>query len=86
MMQVLPENKVTIVLINDTQSNDIEVFSSILDKCYEESRKAGFRNMFSPEERSFIEDIHELFGLKKDDTRTHSESLHGSMLHTNRLI
>lgn len=66
MIQVIPENRLTFILTTDGQ-NDISLFSGVVKKCFKEAKKPGFKNMFTREERDFIEEIANILGVNKEE-------------------
>lgn len=66
MIYIEPEHRITITLTNTEGSNDIGKFCNIISKCHKESKKAGFKNMFTPDERSMIEVLSSNLGLNKE--------------------
>lgn len=57
------ENSMTIQFTNDDSAPEVDIFLSIMSKCYKESQKAGFKNMFDTNEKAFlkafVEDLEE---------------------------
>ena len=66
MIQVIPENRLTFILTTEGQ-NDIGLYSNVIKKCYKEANKAGFRNMFTRQERDFIEEMANMLGVDKEE-------------------
>lgn len=66
MIYIEPEHRITITLTNTEGSNDIGKFCSIISKCHKESKKAGFKNMFTPDERNIILLLADNLGLNKE--------------------
>ena len=59
MIQIIPEHRLTVVFTNDESGNDIKTFVDIMDKCYKESKRPGFKSMFNDRERDLIRGVQE---------------------------
>ena len=66
MIQAIPENRLTFILTTEGQ-NDISLYSNVIKKCFKEAKKTGFKNMFTREERSFIEEMATILGVDKEE-------------------
>jgi len=67
MIYIEPEHRLTISLTNDTSSNDISTFIQIITKCNNETKKAGFRNLFTPEEKNVINALYSNLGIQESN-------------------
>lgn len=63
MISIIPEHRLTLVLTNDEDGNDISKFMNIISKCTKESKKAGFKNMFTANERELLEALASNLGV-----------------------
>lgn len=70
MIYIEPEHRLTITLTNTDGVNDIADFCNIIGKCYKESKKAGFTNMFTSTEKDVLLNLVSNLGLDKE---THAE-------------
>jgi hypothetical protein len=66
MIYIEPEHRLTITLTNTEGSNDISTFYTIVEKCHKESKKAGFKNMFTSAEKNVLLALAENLGLNKE--------------------
>lgn len=71
MIQAISENRLTFILTTEGQ-NDIGLYSNVIKKCYKEANKSGFKNMFTREERSFIEEMATILGVNKEEENENS--------------
>jgi len=55
MISIIPEHRLTLLFTTDEDSNDIATFINVINKCIKESKKAGFKNMFTANERELLE-------------------------------
>lgn len=53
-VQIYRENSVTFKITSDQEVDSVGIFNDIMDKCLEEAKKKGFRNMFNKDEKSFL--------------------------------
>jgi len=60
MMQIQAENTLSLHFINSSSSsdNDIKVFTNFIKVCKVESDRAGFKNLFTNDERDLIDKIY----------------------------
>lgn len=74
MLEIGYEHNITLKFTDADNSKDLSNFASVINKCYKESRKVGFRNMFNKAEREFISDIlHTLTGQSSSEPIITSE-------------
>ena len=66
MIYIKPEHRITITLTNGEGNNDITHFCGIISKCRKESKKAGFKNMFTSNEREILLSLASNLGLEKE--------------------
>lgn len=59
MLEIGYDHRITLEFSNTRESKDLNHFAMVIKKCYKESKKAGFRNMFNKDERVFIENLFE---------------------------
>jgi uncharacterized protein YacL len=45
----------------ETKVNELDIFKSIIKKWYKEAAKAGFKKLFSTQEREFIDELYNSF-------------------------
>jgi len=67
MMSIIPEHRLTLLLTNDENGNDISKFINIISKCTKESKKAGFKNMFTANERELLEALASNLGVNNSE-------------------
>lgn len=72
-------NIITVTIHNTTEENEIADFCDLIRKCYQESRKAGLKNMFDDNDRAIIRKLmeglsitaeHEQVNVAAGDTHT----------------
>ena len=63
-MEYSGEHSLQFKFFNTEDANEIDIFLDILEKCDKESRKSGFRNMFSKDEKAFIQSLWAEFDKK----------------------
>jgi hypothetical protein len=56
---IVTEKSITFKLSDDGDDDASAVFGRVMNKCVEEAKKKGFRNMFTSEERSFLKEFSE---------------------------
>lgn len=58
MINVDYEHSITITFSNTREAEDLNTFISILGKCNNEAKKAGYKNMFKGREKEFIKALY----------------------------
>lgn len=66
MISIIPEHRLTLLLTNDENGNDIATFINVISKCTKESKKAGFKNMFTANERELLEALGDNLGINNN--------------------
>jgi len=57
MMEIIREDSLSFKLSNTSEFQTLAVFMSVMEKANREASKKGFRNIYSKEERFFIENF-----------------------------
>lgn len=81
MIFITPEHRLTITLTNTEGANDITHFCNIVTKCYKESKKAGFTNMFTGDEKDVILSLAGNLGLDKESTAEGFKEIRADYIH-----
>lgn len=84
MIYIEPEHRLTISLTNTSEGNDITTFCNIINKCYKEAKRAGFKGMFTGEEKVVIKAITESLGLDDKKADGFQQNI-GSVVHVKDL-
>ena len=64
MIYIEPEHRLSLTFTSTEDSNDINTFMNIVNKCAKESKKSGFKSMFNTEEKSIIKILQENLNKK----------------------
>lgn len=57
MIEAYREESLALKITNNSEVDEVGLFLDVMKKCEAESKKKGFRNLFSSEERAFIKEF-----------------------------